>query len=760
MKNTLSSIVFLSIILTFAFVSFSQNSNTAPVVDSKKTSGTNAVKSETTEPATKILAAQQKRRIDSFQIVWQTINDNYFDQKFNGLDWNKVRFEFLPRVTSAQTDKQLNYILQEMINRLNRSHFSIIPPEVASEVAKVKKRAKLTNTNLNESDKSKNESDNGDGGDLNDENETEFEGKFGLGIEIQLIDNRFVVSNVEDNSAGQKAGLKTGYIIEKVNDVSLTEFLTRTRAFGALSKSYEKFITLQIGAWFFNGEKDSTVSVGFLDENDQSKELVIKRDKLVGEEVTILKNLPKQFFKFESRSLSDDIYYVKFNMFALNAVDRFCQSVTNFKTKKALIIDLRGNIGGSVAVMMGISGFLTNRNISLGTQIFKVGREAIRIDPHIKQFRGKVLILVNESSYSAAEIFAAAMQDNNLATIIGEKTAGEALPAVTKVLPTGAIFLYPIANFETPRGNMVEGKGVEPTVLLSLDRKSLLNGKDVQLDAAIKLAQRDLSNADIKTKNVLGNGQDLSDAQPPTPKSNPKPAEKPAVTGYSVANPSLPKIGQDPKALAVVDNFTRAIGGLDTIARLKSYSAKGKVEITRAGATVPAEFETFRKSPNKMVETFRIDGAGEFKEVFDGQNYSATSNAIGNGVYKEGLRTKDVGLFAAIDEFSKFREIYPKITFLGKFDRKGKKVNLVEAVSKDNVKVDFVFDDISKFLVSRASGYTDTTYDDYRKVGDFFYPFKQTRSPIIKIEITEFKSNIEISDDIFKSKANCFDEEN
>src|SRR5437899_10073579 len=67
---------------------------------------TRIVVSATPEKATKTRppSAEQQRRIDTFLKVWQTLNDNYFDQTFNGLDWNKIKLEYLPLATKAKTD--------------------------------------------------------------------------------------------------------------------------------------------------------------------------------------------------------------------------------------------------------------------------------------------------------------------------------------------------------------------------------------------------------------------------------------------------------------------------------------------------------------------------------------------------------------------------------------------------------------------------------------------------------------------------------
>ena len=130
-KKTFISLVFA--LLTFTFT---------PAQTKRKPTRKLPVKKPVTITAY-TLTPEQNLRFAAFYLVWQTLNDNYFDQTFNGLNWQKIREEYEPRVVKTTTDAQLYAILQEMINRLNRSHFFIIPPEVykAIETAKIKAKS-------------------------------------------------------------------------------------------------------------------------------------------------------------------------------------------------------------------------------------------------------------------------------------------------------------------------------------------------------------------------------------------------------------------------------------------------------------------------------------------------------------------------------------------------------------------------------------------------------------------------------------------
>ena len=100
--------------------------------------------------------------------------------------------------------------------------------------------------------------------------------------------------------------------------------------------------------------------------------------------------------------------------------------------------------------------------------------------------RPKVVILTNSGTGSTSEIFAAGMKDTGRARSIGEKTAGAVLPANIEKLPTGANFMYAVADYRSPKGVLIEGRGVDPDIEVKLTRKSLLAGRDLQLEKAIQ----------------------------------------------------------------------------------------------------------------------------------------------------------------------------------------------------------------------------------------------------------------------------------
>jgi carboxyl-terminal processing protease len=106
--------------------------------------------------------------------------------------------------------------------------------------------------------------------------------------------------------------------------------------------------------------------------------------------------------------------------------------------------------------------------------------------PQDSPFLGPVAVLTDYGSASTSEVFAAGMQETGRAKIVGGTTAGAVLPSVFVTLPTGAIFQYVVADYRSPKNVLVEGRGVTPDISVEPDSKSILSGRDIQLEAAIK----------------------------------------------------------------------------------------------------------------------------------------------------------------------------------------------------------------------------------------------------------------------------------
>lgn len=711
------------------------------------------------------LSPDLERRYKTFQLVWSTIKENYFDQTFSGLDWEKIRQEYEPQVLKTESDNQLYAILNLMINRLNRSHFAIIPPEVSRELEKArldfKKNEKSSTEAGDDEDSSEDSQEIGEAEAETDDWQTY---QYGIGVELRLINNQFVITNVAGGSSAEKAGLKPGFVIEKINQVSLMEFLERLQNWKQASESLKKKLPLGVVSWYLNGEEDTLVSITYQDEKEQSKQIDIKREKLGGKMVQIGDEFPAQFFSFESKSLNSDVGYIKFNLFALPTIEYFCASLTELKDKKAIIIDLRGNIGGVIGSVIGVSGMLTDKSIDLGTQIYKIGSEKLSVSPKAKNYRGKLVFLTDSMSVSSAEMFAAAMQENNRALVVGEKSAGEALPSFTILLPTGARMLYPVANFKTPKGNFLEGKGVVPDFTVSLDKKSLLEGKDNQLEAALKIISEDKA----FPKQIEKPGFVITDKggdEPKLAKPVPTPVKGKILGNVQVIAPKMKgdtkpeKLEKDAKSLQVINDFINAVGGAESLRKIDSYQISGAGEYSIRGSKFEAEISIYRQKFAKYAYIMKLQSIGEIREVYTDKNSFLQTDF---GESKDSDVISDISkieILAPINSLLE-KDNFKSLKYLGEFEREGRMEHLIEAKNSDFYPVTLAFDSQTKMLVGYASPVSTEYLGDYRKVGDVMLPFEIIQNVRMKISVGEFKLNQKIDESIFTKKENCFDRAN
>ena len=103
-------------------------------------------------------------------------------------------------------------------------------------------------------------------------------------------------------------------------------------------------------------------------------------------------------------------------------------------------------------------------------------------------FHGRIVLLVDGFSHSAAEMVAAFAKENHLAVLVGNRTAGEVLGGANFRVGSGYYLRMPIAGWYTWGGPCIEGSGVTPDVVAEVDVCSLAEGKDLQLERAVEAA--------------------------------------------------------------------------------------------------------------------------------------------------------------------------------------------------------------------------------------------------------------------------------
>ncbi len=291
---------------------------------------------------------------------------------------------------------------------------------------------------------------------LNSDLSGEFEG-IGVVIHTKTDTNEIEVVGLLEGAPAQAAGILPGDIFAKVDGADVatmtqTELAARVR-----------------------GKEGTDVTIT-MKRGDSLIDFTITRAHI---------SVPN----IESKVLPNDVAYIKLNQFTANArteLDDALKSV-DVNSHHGLVLDLRDNPGG-----------LLNSAIDVASAFLPSGTVLIEDfgnnDTHTYEATGAyadiqvpIVVLVNESSASASELLAGALQDHHAATIIGTTTFGKGTVQTWHELSNGGGVRLTIARWLTPDGHWIHGAGITPDITVPWDRTTFTgNEPDPQLDAAVQ----------------------------------------------------------------------------------------------------------------------------------------------------------------------------------------------------------------------------------------------------------------------------------
>ena len=331
-----------------------------------------------------VVQSDLARRQESFQIVWQTVNDLFYDPKFGGVDWAKVRERYEPLVSKARSDQEFHGLLQQMLNELHQSHFMVIPRDAIPKIRVPKEPAGSTASNTGAEDPE--ESLDNLNFKLTDRLLT------GIGIDLRVLDGSAVVTRVEPGSTAARAGLRPGFVIKKVDERSLDSVIAEIEKHPLWGSIIRPELPVFLIAGFINGEQTaSPVRLGFLDARNRLRTISIKRERLKGEMSAPIGNLPSMYTEFESRRLPGGLGYIRFNAFVPSLMERLCAALRTMKDAPGIILDLRGNQGGLLGMIGGLMGLLETNLTSIGTMQTRTGSLPLVVFPQTAPYSGRLV---------------------------------------------------------------------------------------------------------------------------------------------------------------------------------------------------------------------------------------------------------------------------------------------------------------------------------------------------------------------------------
>ena len=278
----------------------------------------------------------------------------------------------------------------------------------------------------------------------------------GIGAEIGLRNNKPTIIKPLENSPAQKAGIKAGEVIVKVNDESSSDW------------SVDKVVSK------IRGEIGTSVKLTLLSEG-RTREVSVVRQNIVSPAV--------------ESEIDGEIGILKVNRFGDDTVSLSRKYASEFVDKgvKKVILDLRNNPGGTVGAAQGLLGIWLDNQVAMterrGSEIVKTLRTTGT--PILGNM--KTVVLINGNSASASEITAGALREYGKATLVGQKSYGKGSVQIVLGLPGGSQMKVTEARWYTPKGKNIDKTGIEPDVKVDLSSDDVNNNVDPQMDKAKSL---------------------------------------------------------------------------------------------------------------------------------------------------------------------------------------------------------------------------------------------------------------------------------
>lgn len=283
----------------------------------------------------------------------------------------------------------------------------------------------------------------------------------GIGAELGMKEGILTVVSPLKDSPSEKAGLRSGDKILKVDDES-------TENMG-----------IDLAVSKIRGKDGTTVKLTIYrpDSEEKTKEITVTRGVIKVDSVT-----------FEIKD--NNIAYFNVVRFGDDTAIVFSKLMKQMpKDTKGIIVDLRSNPGGYLDVAIDMASLMLPNG---KTVVIEEGRDGKRKNFYSRgedEFADKkIVLLINEGSASASEILAGALKDNKEnVTLVGKKSYGKGSVQELLELPGETSVKITVARWLTPKGEQINKKGINPDIEVELTEDDYNNDRDPQLDKALEL---------------------------------------------------------------------------------------------------------------------------------------------------------------------------------------------------------------------------------------------------------------------------------
>jgi tricorn protease len=382
----------------------------------------------------KLTIRRDEEFAEMFEQSWRALADNFYDPKLHGVDWNEVRSRYKPLVRHVALKEDLYALISLMMGELNASHLGIMGHTTTPE-----------------------------------ENTAEL----GLLFDPTYTGPGLKIAEVLKHGPADKRGidLKPGDVIKAIDRTELTE---HTEISKLLNDKAGEPVLLEL-ADPKSPKGLRRVEVQAI-PRDQASDLMYER---------WVRHNAKRVAELSGGKIG----YIHIPSMDEHGLDRFLRSLysDNFD-KEAIVLDVRYNGGGFTHDQ--VLNYLGAKEHTWFRQRF--GGEGLVLRSYDRKWTRPLVLLINNRSYSDAEIFPSAFRTLGLGKLVGQQTGGYVIGTSAIRLIDGSLFRVPQLGVYTVKGINMEKEGVKPDVPVEVDPDQLAKGVDAQLDKAVEVLKGDV----------------------------------------------------------------------------------------------------------------------------------------------------------------------------------------------------------------------------------------------------------------------------
>lgn len=394
-----------------------------------------------------VSTSTREGRLAVFDDVWSSINERYYDRKFNGLNWDTQRTAFRSLAAAANSSEEFYSVLRRMIASLDDSHTRVFAPEEKFDWW----RPRFVTP----------------------------------GIAVREVEGLPIVVEVERDSKPERAGVRSGDLIETVNGQPAMSLISgrlpNSPSLLNASSRYRAFATV------LEGPSGSSVEIRWRSKNGAERSARFQR-------------------YWQQRELGlrirreRELAIIKIDAFTRPIAADFASALKKkIAGANGVILDLRSNGGGDAEAMTDVASAFLRSGVGLGQFTGRDG-SGFTIATHSKspfvpepiaQNHLPLVVLTSERTASAAEILIAALKTSSRAIVIGTETCGCVLAVRSRhLLPDGGLLDISELDYRTATGERLEKHGIKPDETVVVQRRDLYSGRDRAMELAISKLTR------------------------------------------------------------------------------------------------------------------------------------------------------------------------------------------------------------------------------------------------------------------------------